>query len=73
MNKAMEYSVNDVEGLDETTVLGEKTGTVADREAMARLGKEQLFKVSIFDRNTGLSADFHFSVTLAFCPFLVSP
>ena len=45
MDKSMDYSVNDVEA-DERTVLGEKTGTVADRDAMARLGKDQLFKVS---------------------------
>lgn len=48
MDKSADYSINDVEGsyVDEGTVLGEKTGTVGDKEAMARLGKEQVFKVS---------------------------
>ena len=49
MDKSVEYNVhvNDGDGaaLGEDTVLGEKTGTVADRDAMARLGKDQLFKV----------------------------
>jgi len=46
----MEYDVHPSDGLaddlnDDGIVLGEKTGTVADRNAMTRLGKEQLFKV----------------------------
>lgn len=45
MDKSPEYSVEANEVPDEGTVLGEKTGTLADRDAMARLGKEQLFKV----------------------------
>ena len=51
MDKAVEYSVHVNDGddvaLDEGVVLGEKTGTVADRDAMARLGKDQLFKVRL--------------------------
>ncbi len=47
MDKSLSYRVDAADDVsDETTVLGEKTGTVADRNAMARLGKEQLFKVS---------------------------
>ena len=48
MDKSLSYRVDATDDnlSDETTVLGEKTGTVADRNAMARLGKEQLFKVS---------------------------
>lgn len=50
MDKSMEYDVHPSDGLaddlnDDGIVLGEKTGTVADRNAMTRLGKEQLFKV----------------------------
>ncbi len=48
MDKSLSYRVDEADDhhSDETTVIGEKTGTVADRNAMARLGKEQLFKVS---------------------------
>jgi hypothetical protein len=47
MDKSLAYSVDPAEDVnDDGVVLGEKTGTVADRNAMARLGKEQLFKVS---------------------------
>ncbi len=45
MDKSAGYNVDpDLEYNDEV-VLGEKTGTVADKRDMARLGKEQLFKV----------------------------
>ena len=59
MDKSADYSINDVEGsyVDEGTVLGEKTGTVGDKEAMARLGKEQVFKVSTFPLSLTPAAD----------------
>ncbi len=46
MDKSVIYSTHERDPLDDGTVLGEKVGTVADRDAMRRLGKEQLFKVS---------------------------
>ena len=46
MDKFVEYSIDPTDSHDDGVVLGEKEGTVADRNAMTRLGKEQLFKVS---------------------------
>ena len=46
MDKSVTYDTHERDPLDDGTVLGEKAGTVADRDAMRRLGKEQLFKVS---------------------------
>lgn len=50
MDKSPDYSVelnNDHnDEVNDEVVLGEKTGTLADKRAMARLGKEQIFKVS---------------------------
>ncbi|RMD41004.1 hypothetical protein DV735_g4103, partial [Chaetothyriales sp. CBS 134920] len=60
MDKSADYSVNDdPEGYDERTILGEKTGTAADRDAMARLGKEQLF-----NRNFGFLSIFGFALII---------
>lgn len=49
MDKSAKYSVNAGDELDDGVVLGEKTGTLADKKAMERLGKEQLFKVGLRD------------------------
>lgn len=45
MDKLAEYSVDPGDELNDEVVLGEKTGTLADKRAMERLGKEQIFKV----------------------------
>ena len=46
MDKSLSYSVEPTDDINKDAVfLGEKTGTVADKNAMARLGKEQVFKV----------------------------
>ncbi len=45
MDKSVEYDVRASDDLNENVVLDKKTGTVADRHDMQRLGKEQLFKV----------------------------
>jgi len=45
MDKSAEYSIDASDEINDDVVLGEKTGTVADKKAMERLGKEQKFKV----------------------------
>ena len=45
MDKSAGYNVDPELEYHDETLLGEKTGTVADKRDMARLGKEQLFKV----------------------------
>jgi len=57
---------------DGIPVTGRKAGTVEDREAMRRLGKDQLFKV--IDENTEslLTNTDWSSETLAFFPYLAS-
>lgn len=47
MDKSAEYNVDPSDELNDEVVLGEKTGTLADKKAMARLGKEQVFKVGL--------------------------
>ncbi|RMZ85432.1 hypothetical protein DV737_g752, partial [Chaetothyriales sp. CBS 132003] len=60
MDKSADYAVNDdLEGFDDRTILGEKIGTVADRNAMARLGKEQQF-----NRNFGFLSIFGFALII---------
>ncbi|RMZ82153.1 hypothetical protein DV738_g1844, partial [Chaetothyriales sp. CBS 135597] len=60
MDKSADYTVSDdPEGYDERVVLGEKIGTAADRDAMARLGKEQ-----VFNRNFGFLSIFGFALII---------
>lgn len=47
MDKSAEYTVGLGDELNDEVVLGEKTGTLADQKAMARLGKEQIFRVRL--------------------------
>lgn len=47
MDKQAEYSVDAGDEANDEVVLGQKTGTLADKNAMARLGKEQVFKVGV--------------------------
>ena len=49
MDKSVGYNVDPSDELNDEVVLGEKTGTLADKKAMARLGKEQIFKVWFYD------------------------
>ena len=62
--------------ISDDVVLGEKQGTSRDIEDMKRMGKEQLFKVTLGPlssrpRNV-LTRTWH-SVTLVFCPSLALP
>lgn len=49
MDKTAEYNVDPSSELNDEALLGEKTGSVADKRDMDRLGKEQVFKVGFFD------------------------
>lgn len=65
------------EPVDHDVVLGEKEGTFRDIEDMKRMGKEQLFKVSLGHSpncctRTRLTRVSH-SVILASSPFSASP
>jgi hypothetical protein len=73
MEKSAVYNVDDVEGYDDSAYLGEKTGTVLDRDAMARLGKDQVFKVRRTIReHLRIDADLRARETLALHLYLVS-
>ncbi|KIY02245.1 uncharacterized protein Z520_02383 [Fonsecaea multimorphosa CBS 102226] len=64
MDKSITYSIDPTEDVnDDGVVLDEKTGTVADRNAMARLGKEQLFKANE-QRNFGFVSIFGFALII---------
>lgn len=46
MDNQIEFTTEPTSDLNDETLLGEKTGSAADKRDMNRLGKEQLFKVS---------------------------
>ncbi|KIX00815.1 uncharacterized protein Z518_09880 [Rhinocladiella mackenziei CBS 650.93] len=59
MDKSAEYNVDPSSELNDEVLLGEKTGSVADKRDMDRLGKEQLFK-----RNFGFVSIFGFALII---------
>lgn len=46
MDKSADYAVDFRDDQEDDVVVDDRIGTLADRKAMARLGKEQVFKVS---------------------------
>ncbi|KAJ9632791.1 hypothetical protein H2204_007666 [Knufia peltigerae] len=59
MDKQADYSIDAGDEANDEVVLGQKTGTLADKKAMARLGKEQVFK-----RNFGFVSIFGFALII---------
>jgi hypothetical protein len=79
MSKAAEVNALD-EGVtgsvSDDVVLGEKQGTSRDIEDMKRMGKEQLFKVTLgplSSRGRNVLTRTSHSVTLVSCPSLALP
>lgn len=46
MDNQIEFTINPTSNPHDEALLGEKTGSAADKRDMNRLGKQQLFKVS---------------------------
>jgi len=64
--------VTETYGSDGIPTTGKKAGTAEDREAMRRLGKDQLFKVGDEKIASLLKNTDWFSETLVFFPYLAS-
>jgi hypothetical protein len=47
MDKSVDHVVSEHDQQSDEIVIGRKTGTLADKKHMARLGKEQVFQVSL--------------------------
>lgn len=74
MDKSAELSIDPSDDFNDGVLLGEKTGTLSDKKDMARLGKEQLFKVGLHDcTDPGLLTYTRCSATLALCQYLDLP